>query len=170
MILMERAVAVLAIVAVVLQSLVAADDHIRIINGADAKPGQFPHQVSLRDDYDLHFCGGSIINSRWILTAAHCVAYRLSIFAISGAIELVEPGSKYQIQQVHIHPEFSPHHHMKNDIALLRTVEEMIFNELVQPIALPSRNTSGYAPLTVSGFGASVVSIHEVNTDTLHFE
>lgn len=159
MILMESVAIVLGIAALAIQSLASADDHIQIINGTDAKLGQFPHQVSLRDQYDWHFCGGSIINSRWILTAAHCVAYRLSFYAISGAIELAEPGSKHQIQQVYIHPGFKPHEHMKNDIALLRTVEEMIFNELVQPIALPSRNTSEYAPLTVAGWGASVASI-----------
>lgn len=45
----------------------------RIVGGADATPGQFPYQVSLRIK-DSHTCGGSIIDNQWILTAAHCVA------------------------------------------------------------------------------------------------
>lgn len=44
----------------------------KIVGGKDALSGQFPYQVSLRKNKS-HFCGGSIIDSRTILTAAHCV-------------------------------------------------------------------------------------------------
>lgn len=46
----------------------------RIVGGSDAEPGQFPYQVSLRNQHS-HTCGGSILNENWILTAAHCVVY-----------------------------------------------------------------------------------------------
>lgn len=39
------------------------------IRGLDAHQGQFTWQVSLKNQYGAHFCGGCIINVRWILTA-----------------------------------------------------------------------------------------------------
>lgn len=44
----------------------------RIVGGREAHEGQFPHQISLRFK-GSHNCGGSIISSKYILTAAHCV-------------------------------------------------------------------------------------------------
>lgn len=44
----------------------------RIVGGLEARGGQFPHQISLRFK-GSHNCGGSIISSKYILTAAHCV-------------------------------------------------------------------------------------------------
>jgi secreted trypsin-like serine protease len=43
----------------------------RITGGYPAAPCQFPWQVALLID-NTYFCGGSLISSQWVLTAAHC--------------------------------------------------------------------------------------------------
>jgi len=43
----------------------------RIVGGSTAASGEFPWIVSLRTSY--HFCGGSILNTKYIVTAAHCL-------------------------------------------------------------------------------------------------
>ena len=50
----------------------------RIIGGRPAKEGEFPWQVSIGRISAVtggirHFCGGTILSSNTILTAAHCL-------------------------------------------------------------------------------------------------
>ncbi|RWS18586.1 hypothetical protein B4U80_04990 [Leptotrombidium deliense] len=45
----------------------------RIVGGKDASKHDAPWQTSIIVYGDNHVCGGSIIGSNWVLTAAHCV-------------------------------------------------------------------------------------------------
>ena len=48
----------------------------RIIGGTETSSNEFPWQVYLFKETNSgarYVCGGSIIDSQWVLTAAHCV-------------------------------------------------------------------------------------------------
>ena len=49
----------------------------KIVGGTYANAGDAPWQVALTrstgsDVFSAQFCGGTLINSDWVLTAAHC--------------------------------------------------------------------------------------------------
>jgi trypsin len=49
----------------------SSPDNNRIIGGSQTSSSRYPYAVSIQDDIG-HFCGGSLIASDMILTAAHC--------------------------------------------------------------------------------------------------
>ncbi|GJQ77601.1 hypothetical protein Trydic_g8801 [Trypoxylus dichotomus] len=55
----------------------------RIVGGSNAPAGEYPFMISLRSSGNAHFCGGTLLNSLNVLTAAHCIVgfritYRLN--------------------------------------------------------------------------------------------
>ncbi|CAB1428063.1 unnamed protein product [Pleuronectes platessa] len=54
----------------------AAEDD-KIVGGYECPRHSVPYQVSL--DAGYHFCGGSLISSQWVLSAAHCFMSRIQV-------------------------------------------------------------------------------------------
>lgn len=134
-------------------------DFTRVVGGEDAEKGQFPHQVSMRSRFsNSHFCGGSIISKRFILTAAHCTqdlnAYPVNVYVVVGALYRLSGGIKMALDKIVAHQKYS-HRRIKNDISLLRTVNEMVYSKSVKPIALPTEIPpfNGDLDVIVSGWG-----------------
>lgn len=129
----------------------------RIVGGQEAVDGQFPYQVSLRKwQNNQHYCGAALVNSRFMLTAAHCTmgkyASPSSLYAVVGWTGQGAKGEAYPLEAITPHPAFDINKFM-NDIALLRTEREVKYSSHVWPIALPVKNTPSSAPVVVAGWG-----------------
>ncbi|KAL4703150.1 hypothetical protein ACJJTC_016751 [Scirpophaga incertulas] len=125
----------------------------RIVGGQDAPEGAYPYQVSLRS-FGSHFCGGSILNSKWILTAAHCTINKSvnSIQVVVGTNSLTTGGVQYLVERIIVHENYDGGV-IKNDVSVLKVAEDIPFNERVQAIQLPDCDTVAGANLTLTGWG-----------------
>ncbi|XP_017772354.1 PREDICTED: chymotrypsin-1-like [Nicrophorus vespilloides] len=124
-----------------------------IFGGKTAELGQFPHVASLRLN-NFHFCSGSIISEKFILTSAYCKS-RGSIeliTAVVGTIHQVNGGDHYNIVKYLNHENWTQAS-LLNDIAIVEVKTPIRFNKFVQPIRLPTKLFDDKGIATVSGFG-----------------
>ncbi|XP_048839154.1 serine protease 27-like [Brienomyrus brachyistius] len=119
-----------------------------VIGGHDAKEGAWPWMAYLhvKIPNTVSSCGGSVINNRWILTAAHCVAKSDLILAKSyvrlGAYKLEQPSpneAKYTFSRVIIHPQYM---FPDNDVALVNVDRNIIYSRYIKPVILPQSSDS----------------------------
>ena len=129
----------------------------QIVGGKDAPVGKFPYQVSLRRS-GRHFCGGSIISSRHILTAAHCVAGLSSPGSVTvhaGTNQATSNGDAYQAERIVSHPNYDSRL-IINDVALIRVNRNIAMSANVKPIALATgSNTYEGSSCVLSGWGTT---------------
>lgn len=125
----------------------------RIVGGITAQPGQFPYQVSFRNSFNKHICGGSIVNKKWILTAASSIDESLpqNIQIVVGSNLLSNGGVHHNLKQIKLHPNFN-NKTLANDVAVVEIVNEIVFNDLVQPITLLDTQVS-IGQVVLSGWG-----------------
>merc|ERR1712037_319070 len=90
------------------------DDFEKIVGGVEATPHQFPWQVGLF--FDGYFCGGSIISSKYILTAAHCADGVYHHEVVIGAHEIRDPANKIiDAYSPTVHPEWDSYNLANGD-------------------------------------------------------
>lgn len=149
------------------------NNEIQIVGGKTAKLAQIPWQVSIFSTYggqsDLsHFCGGSILDSTWIITAAHCFYNELTvndeIFIETGSISLnTGVGQLRKVSQIILHPNFNSENN-DNDVCLLRLEIPLKLDSTTQiiPIAEPKdlEFFSASKNALISGWGNTKATVN----------
>ncbi|XP_037945810.1 chymotrypsin-like elastase family member 1 [Teleopsis dalmanni] len=128
----------------------------------DIKP--FPFMVSLQDrvdgTYNKHFCGGSLIDKNWILTAAHCVWRKklTLIVAVIGYENISNVSEFYNVDRVE-YIYFQPTNY-QNDIALLHLEAsykhpELALNRIYGKLPMYGMRANRNRPCKIIGYGAT---------------
>ena len=139
----------------------------KIVGGMEVvKDGAYPWQASLGaawipDPAQAHYCGGSIYNNQWILTAAHCLegvkASDLTI--VVGTNHLGPDTPRHNVDLVLYHSGFD-NSSLNNDIGLVKLADPLQFDQLIAPIDLASIEaedallTPTTDDLIITGWGA----------------
>ncbi|KAJ8287675.1 hypothetical protein COCON_G00003340 [Conger conger] len=149
---MRAAVFVLLIVAAV-WSAKGEDD--KIIGGYECRRHSQPWQVYLTYDNGARWCGASLINEWWAVSAAHCYVPPPRLALHLGEHDIFsEEGTEQRIwaEKVIPHPGYSTYNH-DNDFMLIKLREPAIFNQYVQPVPLATSCAQAGDICLVSGWG-----------------
>ncbi|XP_078074126.1 uncharacterized protein LOC144497169 isoform X2 [Mustelus asterias] len=118
----------------------------RVFGGRFSIPGEWPWQVSIyfaKWNEFSHFCGGSIIASHWVITAAHCFQRNedLSQWKVYAGVTKLSDITKttmfYKIEKLIIHEEYNDVIE-GHDIALLKLKQAILLHGYQTPICLPA--------------------------------
>ncbi|KAL0852583.1 hypothetical protein ABMA27_016933 [Loxostege sticticalis] len=136
----------------------------RIVGGKNAQFGEWPWQVLVREStwlglFTKNKCGGVLITSRFVTTAAHCqpgfLASLVAVFGendISGDKEPRRPVSR-NVRRVIVHRQYDAAT-FENDLALLELESPVKFDAHIVPICMPPDEADFTGRMaTVTGWG-----------------
>ncbi|KAM8827317.1 trypsin-3 isoform 1-T1 [Synchiropus picturatus] len=127
------------------------DEDDKIVGGYECRKNSVPYQVSLNSGY--HFCGGSLISSTWVVSAAHCYKSRIQVRLGEHNIAVSE-GTEQFINSAKVirHPRYSSRN-LDNDIMLIKLSKPASLNSYVRTVSLPSSCASSGTRCLISGWG-----------------
>jgi trypsin len=130
-----------------------------IVGGYQVADGGFAFMASIQtagsEGTDGHFCGGSVIDSQWVLTAAHCLVDTApeEIQVVVGRTNLddTSDGQTLTADRIVVHPDYEDTG--THDAALIHVTARIEAPAIdLVPLGEDSLEQSG-AALTVSGWG-----------------
>ena len=144
----------------------------RVVAGEHTQPGEWPWQVGIiqnlnrRNELELMLkhptCGGTLLNARSVLTAAHCFVSSQDpkdyyIRVADNDVSVSEPQEELvKVRKVIIHTAYK-YPSYKDDIAILILERDVYIKDKVNVACLPDSNEI-LTPCYVTGWGRTTVS------------
>ncbi|XP_040217632.1 trypsin-like isoform X3 [Rana temporaria] len=143
------------LICVLLGAAAALDDD-KIVGGYTCGAYSQPWQVSLNSGY--HFCGGSLINSLWVVSAAHC--YQSSMQVRLGEHNIaVNEGTEQFINSAKVIRNAAYNSRtLDNDIMLVKLASPATLNSYVKSVPLPGGCAAAGTNCVISGWGNTLSS------------
>ncbi|XP_037906264.1 trypsin alpha-3-like [Hermetia illucens] len=137
---------------------IQAKNSTRIINGSNAKLGQFPSIVIIQSHTSSRFlCGGTLATLRYVLSAAHCFRH-VSIKSLvikTGVVRrmtLVPWSQIFSVVAIKSHELYSPGY-TRFDYALLKLNKEAVKTRVVYPLPLATSRPENATKCQTAGWG-----------------
>jgi len=130
----------------------------RIVGGSETEVNEYPWQVGLvSSSGKTPWCGGSILDSTHILTAAHCTAgsSTSSIRVLLGEHNTLDNDyTIVNIAAINDHPDYNSIT-LANDFSILTLASPITFTTTMRPVCLPAVTAEQYvgATATITGWG-----------------
>nr|BAB60718.1 proacrosin [Halocynthia roretzi] len=152
----------------------------RIVGGEMAKLGEFPWQAAFLYKH-VQVCGGTIIDTTWILSAAHCFdphMYNLQSIKKEDALIRVADLDKtddtdegemtFEVKDIIIHEQYN-RQTFDNDIMLIEILGSITYGPTVQPACIPGANdaVADGTKCLISGWGDTQDHVHNRWPDKL---
>ncbi|KAM3507996.1 hypothetical protein MY11210_006918 [Beauveria gryllotalpidicola] len=147
------AIATLAVRAVTALPLSEPEVSTKIVGGNVAPQAAFPFIVSLASG-GHHFCGGSLINAEFVLTAAHClISPPPNIMVRAGSNDRTSGGTVVRGIRSQVYPGFDPIL-LDHDVAILRISPPIKESATIKYAKLPQKGSDPQQGMkTVAGWG-----------------